>query len=226
METQGYLILHEPEIILNGYESRPEIQKYQEEYLEFRKAFAKFDPSMYRGISREPLESDSILYEDENEMDIDLQAKTHMYSMLREKIEAEDTYVDIDIDTDLFSCKEDALSVYELLDNPGAWEIVCVRRNNFRQTSSTLGYDIGYWGSDHFSLIADTVVIPTWHGPPEEDYEELAESLSMLNRHLLFDNTSHAAEFREFYRSKHWAETEAFMGEFCIIQVERLAPDL
>jgi hypothetical protein len=44
-----------------------------------------------------------------------------------------------------------------------------VRRYFYESNDNILGYDVGYWAGDHYSIIADTIITPTWHGPPEKD---------------------------------------------------------
>jgi len=53
-------------------------------------------------------------------------------------------------------------------------------------------------------------------------YYELAEKLLVLNDNLLFDNPMQAEEFKKYYKSKKWSETEDQKGEFCIIQIDEI----
>ncbi|MGE5294175.1 MAG: hypothetical protein ACM3VT_05050 [Solirubrobacterales bacterium] len=113
------------------------------------------------------------------------------------------------------------MRIHGLLDQLSSWEIIHVQRDEFLVSDATLGFDIGYWSGDHFSLIADTIVTPMWHPPAPEDWGELLGQLSRLNEHLLFARPEDAAAFRAWYISRPWAETE---GEFCIIQVDQVSP--
>ena len=152
------------------------------------------------------------------DMDADRSARIEMLKRLRPQGDADPSM--IGEDEDLLSTLDNAVYVHGLLDSPGEREVVSVRRLDFRQSEATLGYDVGYWGGDHYSLIADTLVAPTWHGPPDSAYAELAAVLSPLNSHLLFPTPADAAAFRSYYLTKEWAETETTEGEFCIIQVD------
>jgi hypothetical protein len=76
------------------------------------------------------------------------------------------------------------------------------------------GYDVGYWGGDHFLIVCDTVVAPQWHPPDPDDFFEVAERVRGLNEHLLFPNHGDALAFRSYYLSKEWAETEFGPGQF------------
>lgn len=103
-------------------------------------------------------------------------------------------------------------------------ELVRLRRQSFSSEESVLGFDVGYWGGDHFSIICDSIVTPTWHPPQPEDFGAIAEALHGLNDSLLFPNEEEAAAFRARYVRFPWAETEGHPGEFEIIQVEAVDP--
>jgi hypothetical protein len=99
-------------------------------------------------------------------------------------------------------------------------QVVRVRRESFSSGTSVLGFDVGYWGGDHYSIVCDSIVTPTWHPPQPEDFAALAEALATLNNYLLFPTPEEAAEFRTRYMHFAWAETEGYPGEFEVIQVE------
>jgi len=214
MKEHGYLIVLTPTEALKAYEARPQIGEHRKEYEEFRHATA-FSPTAYRGVSRDPLNAFPSVDADGTELPQDRPAK----DLMRSLVEDTGRYDEAD-DKDLLPTEEGALRVHQILDHPAQREIIGVRRSAFADGPCVLGFDVGYWGGDHFSLIADTVVIPTWHGPPEEDYREVAEHLSSLNQHLLFNTASDAETFRTYYKSKGWAETESYDGEFCIMQIQ------
>ena len=46
-----------------------------------------------------------------------------------------------------------------------------------------------------------------------------AAALTSLNESLLFDSPADASDFKIFYTSKSWAETEGYEGEFCVTRV-------
>jgi hypothetical protein len=138
---------------------------------------------------------------------------------MREILGEPDEDVDSQIDEDLLPSVEDAQNVLSLVDNPIQWEIIHVTKADDIPASNTLGYDIGYWGGDHFSLIADSIIAPHWHPPALDDLDELAQKLSCLNESLLFRSGEDARRFREYYKSKLWAATEVG-EEFCIICVD------
>lgn len=228
-QTSGYLIVMKPEPLIDRYEKMGHLSKYEKEYKTFRMAFSGFNIRNYKGISRKCLLG-PIAFTERDDLEAyyherveNRAAITKWWELLINKVENEDINSDKDDDGDLLPSIESALEVYRLLDIPEQYEIIKVERQDFEINPNTLGFDIGYWGGDHFSLIADTLVTPMWHGAPEEDYQELRQRLSALNPNILFDNPEDASEFRNWYKSKDWAETEDREDEFCIIQVDRTA---
>lgn len=189
---------------------------------ELRLAFNCFDPQQYRGTSRFPLSPypslDAKVIEEFRKSGLDMQTDArarHRFCEITGEAGADDD----DFDYDLLSNAADAMEVMSLVDDPDKWEIIRVSRLS-ESRHGALGFDIAYWGGDHFSLIADTIVIPTWHPPDSKDFMALREALSSLNACLLFDSAQAAEDFKTYYKSRPWAETEATDGEFCIIRVE------
>jgi len=245
-ENFGYLIVLNPKINLRIFENRSTLKKYKKEYREYRSAFSSYDPLKYRGISRRPLsahyplvdkihqlykkvgfderlsfkiDKEIVQWHKNNQLDYNKEARVHMYELVEYKLERVDDR-GFESDEDLLQTLDEAIEVYNLLNNPSDYEIICVKRVNFECNPNTIGFDIGYWGGDHYSLIADTIVTPTWHGPPEEEYMEVSGKVGALNKFLLFDAVEDAADFKEYYISKDWAEKEFEPGEFSMIQVD------
>jgi hypothetical protein len=229
MLTEGYYIVLHP---------TAEVQRYNEDlvtdppwpervqYLQAHKAaFAHLDPALYRGISRSPLQPFYQLCREDMERcrreGINFEANKKAAVRLKEVVPPIPYE---DINESLIPTKKYALEIFRLLDNPSEWEIIHVRCEEFRTNHKTLGFDVGYWGRDHFSLIVDTALLPRWHGPIREDFQELIQELSGLNSNLLFNDPDSAIRFRQFYKSKPWAETDATGDEFQIIQVDAVIP--
>ena len=126
-----------------------------------------------------------------------------------------------DFDQDLLPDYAAAREVFSFLESPTEYEIVQVAREPFFADVDCLGFDIGYWGSDHYSIICDSAVRPHWHPPQPECFEELARELKTVNESFLFPSAEGAARFRSWYRTQYWAETESLADEFCIIQVNK-----
>jgi len=235
MQTHGYMIVMKPEVLIESYD-RPERVGYYD-MLDLRKSFPAFNPKRYRGIFRWGLFPYSSLDVKEIEK---FQANCLMFPWWPDvplgKTDARARYrfreiignPSIDEYTSgksyaVLDNLTDAKELYFLTNDPRRWEIIHVSRAESRVSENTLGYDIGYWDSDHFSLIGDTIVTPCFHGPPREDYFELACTLSMLNEPLLFPSINDSENFRSYYKSKSWAEEEDIvdMGDkFDIIRVD------
>jgi hypothetical protein len=223
--SQGYLIVKKPLVSLKRYESSCVAARNRDFLEQMRSAFARFPPEKYRGIARFPLDGcswdDPAAVKALEDSGVDMRSNRNARARLDESLDKSDDLDDICLVPHI----EDALHIHGLLDQPDSWEIIQIRRDEFQTGPTTLGFDIGYWGGDHFSIIADTIVTPMWHPPIPEDFAELIRQFSGLNQHLLFSRPQDAEEFRAYYRSKTWAETECGESDFfCIIQVDLVPP--
>lgn len=124
-------------------------------------------------------------------------------------------------DPDLIDDPVHAREILALTDDPREHELAYVVRGTASPDARTLGFDVGYWGSDHFSLIADVFVMPQWHPAPLTVLDVLAVWAARLNSRLLFTTAQAAAEYREWYRAQDWAEQEAAPDQFQIIRVDQ-----
>jgi len=213
MKNSGYLIVKKPDEILRSYEESIVQRNVLEQYKKFRNAFSYFNPTKYLGISRDPM------------FGVPKKLQSEFIGILEP--EAVDFLSHIQernlYDDDLIYDYSDAINTFKKIKNKQIYDIIHVRKETFEDNSNVLGFDIGYWEEDHFSLIADTIVTPTWHGPPEKDYNELLDKLKpLLNENLLFNTVKEAEEFKSYYKTKDWAETEGYPGEFCTIQIQRI----
>ena len=114
----------------------------------------------------------------------------------------------------------EAREVQALVDVSADWEIIYVAAEPLARGERTLGYDLGWWGGEFYSLISDSAVDPFWHPPDPSDFHDLAKQLRVLNAHLLFDSPEDALAFKTYYTTKPWAETESFEGAFKVIRVD------
>jgi hypothetical protein len=221
MQTEGYMIVLKPGALLERYAESYVAQENPGPLQELREAFSRFDIRCYRGISRDPLLAypslDQKVIDDFQAAGKDMKSDSKAQRRFREIIG--DLPCDPEINEEALASLIDAKEILALTDKPSTWEIIHIARGDNRSVGTFLGYNIGYWGGDHFSLIADTIVVPRWHPPVPDDFTELAEALSCLNESLLFNSSADAEAFRNFYKSKPWAETEYREGEFCVIKV-------
>ena len=221
MQTEGYMIVLKPDTLLERYAQSYVAQQNLEPLRNLRDAFSRFDIRRYRGISRDPLlpypSLDQKVIDDFQATGKDMKSDGKAQRRFREIIG--DAPCDPEVNEEALASLNDAKEILARTDQPSIWEIIHVVRGDNRSVGTFLGHDIGYWGGDHFSLIADTIVVPQWHPPVPDDFTELAEALSCLNENLLFNSSVDAEAFRNFYKSKTWAETEYHEGEFCVIKV-------
>ncbi len=212
MVSSGYLIVQKPSIVLRDYKEGIRERGFIGQYKKFHEAFSKFDPINYLGIFRSPLMG--IPEKISSEYGVILEPKAQFFMW---KLEENDLGED-----DLIFSYDDMVKTFNMLKNTNDYDAILIRKESFEINYNLLGFDIGYWGGDHYSIIADTFVTPTWHGPPEKDYSELAEKFKSLDKSLLFWTAEEAEEFKQYYKSKTWAEAELYEGEFSIIQVDKV----
>jgi len=181
--------------------------------------------SSYRGIFRLPLiawpSSDSPSAGAATERDQTNRSARQLVRRFKEQAPRTEDYLKDD-DDNLLDSIDQAQQVFALLERAEDYEICLLRRERFEISPNTLGFDVGYWGGDHFSLVADSYVVPAWRPPPPQDQDEVKSLLSVLNKQMLFDSAAEARVFLDFYRSKAWAEKERYEGEFQIIQVDHV----
>jgi hypothetical protein len=237
MEEFGYLIVERQAKIYSNYlnkilplEGAPYLGR-------LRLAFPSIDPNAYRGIYREQLEGGTPELVDEltnpacvlpgRGWDASTrQARLKMAEILAYKFEESSKWRDYQENEAMFLKLEDALRIYRLLGNPDDHEIILARRHDFARTPNTLGFDIGYWAGDNYSIICDTFVRPQWHSAPEEEFHSLTPFASRLNRNVLFDSSEQAQEFLTYYRTTNWGEEDDSFdpklgtSDYTIIQVD------
>ena len=104
-----------------------------------------------------------------------------------------------------------------MVDKKSNYEIIEVLFDTPEVTDKTLGFDIGNNFGD-YSIIADTAVIPLWHPPDFDDYNDIKELLRKLNINCLFSIYSLAQKYLETYNNKTWGEKD----DFDIIQLKNV----
>jgi hypothetical protein len=220
-QTSGYAIPRMPAALVQAYDSSMRTHQAWKLFQRLCEALKSLPRSAYRGISRDPLSplpsSDPEIlgaFEDSGgDMHTNRAARLHFMRVLG------DDYPVSDFDDDLLPNFPQAAEVFSLLESPDEYEIVQLVRDTFCTTEDCLGFDIGYWGGDHYSILCDSALTPLWHPPQPDCFDELASKLKMVNEHFLFRSPEDAARFRSYYRTLAWGETESYPDEFCIIQV-------
>ena len=232
-QTQGFLVVRTAaswHVELERHAHRMEFEQGWGEgwaafRQELREAFPEIDPVRYRGSDREPIERwmeslDALLGKNEiDERNIEAQR------LVRERLGPNPTPTGYGqfFDPDLLPSLEFAVDVLAAVDDPSEWEVISVARLRDDSRPTTLGFDVGYWAGG-YSIIRDSLIAPEWHAPPPEDFRELREQTRQLNANLLFDTAEEARQFRAWYRTKAWAETEGYADEFQILRVDDVGP--
>ncbi len=190
----------------------------------FQELVAKLTPlprTSYRGISRSPLaplpSTDPKILDAFQDSGCDVYTE---YDACLRLFELHPNDCSDDFDDNLLADLVAAHDVFSRLKSPADYEITRFVRDAFLDDVECLGFDVGYWGGDHFSIICDSSVCPTWHPPQAENFDELARQLQLVNQHFLFSNPDDAARFRSWYIAQDWAES---IGELSIIQLVRPA---
>lgn len=227
-QTKGFVLVCKPDRVVDTYNASELARKNITYLRQIRSAMSCLNPRNYRGISRDSLEPwssiDEELLKKGTSTLVDLgrerSARKIFLKINGEDREEWDYYINgWDYNKSLIIDLDTAKKLYGALDNPEDYEIIEISREIYGSDYDVLGFDIGYWRSGEFSLICDSVLMPRWHPPNLSDLPELAERMICLHQHVLFSTTEEAEEFREYYNSKPWAETEEQAGEFEIIQI-------
>jgi hypothetical protein len=145
----------------------------------------------YRGVHRDPLLSVPEHLSSEFSL-VEPEAQFRL-EVLESKGEAHDSYI---------AGLEAAASVRRLLNKPELWELISVTvvtgTSGLSPVGDPLGYDVAYYGGDHYSALANSMFFPSWWGTDEEGKLYL-EFYELLNAHGLFERPEDARHFLEFY---------------------------
>jgi len=180
MQTQGYMIVLKPDTVLERYLRVGDSPGRTDYLCQLRLAFPGVDPKRYLGISRDPLSAIANLDQKTvewyralgDELGSNLQARYRFRQLIGDMNENYNAHVE----EDLLASQSDAQQVLDMLEDAGRWEVIHLSRGSPASSLTTLGFDIGNWFADHFSLIADTIITPRWHPAAPEDFGELKEA--------------------------------------------------
>jgi len=225
--NSGFELLRKPAKLLEEYVGSEHARRNAELLAQIRSSAWFVEPANYRGIAREPLEVCSSGDRIEKEVGKEASARGKLFEAIaaqRTKCAQFRCGWDYGEDEGLLPGLDQAVMVFKSLETPEDYEIVEVSLEPFSREFELLGYDIGYWGGDHFSVICDSVVMPRWHPHSPDGIAELVSRLSKINQHILLDTVEDAKEFLEFYMFTNWGEKEVYAGQFCIICVGHQDP--
>ncbi|GHV58705.1 hypothetical protein AGMMS49579_26330 [Spirochaetia bacterium] len=209
---EAFLIVEKQNIVIENYMDHMKNNEYfQKGFAEFRTYFSNINIGNYRGISRNVLSAIPEKFQKE------FPGKEPLAQFLMNK--TLEKYSNDNDDMSLIMDIKECLEIYEKIEHKGNYEIIKSVKDDYMNEEKILGFDIGYWGGDNFSIISDSMILPTWHVAPENAYYELREYSLKLNQNLLFSNIEDTKEFREYYLKQDWAETETYKGQICIQKI-------
>ena len=232
-QNEGYFIVLKPEFVIERFEKRERIQRYFEEFQQFRKVYTSINPKKYRGISREvfkPYEcfdKENLQWYEEHDLTDCGLARLRMAEIQKDLVDfscnsPSDSLLDLAAE-DLLRSFDEVKEILSLIEDTSFFEVIFVRQEVFNVNTYTLGFDVGYLVRDQFSIIADIAVIPKWHPSDPADDREILTYFKRLNENILFENAESAEHFLEYYRTRPWAETEYEKGEIYVIQVDKVS---
>jgi hypothetical protein len=213
MATEGYLIVYRAAEFSARFQARAAAEGFQRDAAAFRDAVGFVDIRKYRGMGRDPLLPypdpyvEGVLRRRGHDVDSNSAAAKRFRELLGDH-------------GPLIPQLEVAQELFVLIDDRAAWELIGVSRKDLRLTPRTLGFDLGWWGEEFYSLISDCIVAPKWHGADPDRLSELAEQLRGLNAHVLFETPAAAQQFRSYYVQQDWAEDEDGDSPFVPIRIE------
>ena len=196
MVNEGYLIVKKSEIAFETYTNEADKLTALSYYLDrFRELMSiHFTPANYKGISRYPIVLNDVV----------------PHYIVDEDV-CEDT---------IFVKYETAVRIFQQLEKRNEHEIIKIfLPKKIDNSDNLLGYDIGYFGGECFSIICDSIVMPRWHPPVLEDLEILTKQTERLNKNMLFSDKGLAQEFYDYYIEQEWAEKPLCPGQIQIIGV-------
>jgi hypothetical protein len=225
-QTRGHLIVRTAPVAFAGAlaaaEGEVDPVRYEEFVRRLWAALPMLSPARYRGFDRFPLEA---IFESDVQttpgVGPDWVAKVRMREDVR--LGSDDpSYWEL-LDPDVVEDLAVARDVLARTDRPEEWEVVAVDRVAEVPGDLTLGFDVGTWGDDHFSIVRDAMLVPRRHPAAPEDFAFLVPHARRLNAHQLFATHDDAAAYRAWYRTRRWAEREDASRtepEFQIVRVD------
>jgi hypothetical protein len=216
LEMNSYLIVWTSDKTLRVYNDLDFAKKSENNLLQLRRRTDFIDYKNYKGFGRQHLTSHPF-YPIGHSGQLEELRENKPWDNLRARRKlAEFEYTD---NQDEFSFKNsnDAETVYRLIEDREDYEIIEISDEK-ENDAKTLGFDIGTWWTS-YSLIADTFIIPMWHPPDFNNFDDIAKFGKQLNKFCLFDKHKHANDFLDMYLSKAWGEKEITPGQFKILKI-------
>ena len=214
-----YLITQKQDYVIKSYLNlhNNNVNGFQDYYSQFRSIFDISLVNQYRGISRMPLSPVPRKQKNQYKNIVEPEAQFLMDKYINKYCTK---YKDDDIDMLLESSHLN--NVINKIISKNRYDPIKISTVNDKKNKKFIGFDIGYWGGDNFSIISDSMLLPMWHGAPKEAWTGLLKFSKKLNNYTLFDNFDDAFEFRSYYLMQNWAEKEMHENEICIQIIEEI----
>jgi hypothetical protein len=214
--TKIFQIVNSSELDLEFYESLDFVAKNKNSFDRLRTLTNFIEPRNYKGFGRTTFTADPFYFKNATKQIMVLpnttitsdENKLAKYKLLEiENKQTENFKIDW-----YFDNLEDAISVYELLEDRTKFEKIELILGQKEILPKSYGFDIGYSTAD-FSIIADTAIKPMWHPPDFDDMDDIISQMKKLNQYCLFDTYADALDYKEIYLSKKWAEENWFEND-------------
>jgi hypothetical protein len=223
MPHSGHIIVLRQDLDQKKYEAMGLHPNNLQALKRLRDTLNFINPTNYRGTGRQHFDSAPFYVDDNGVLEKWPDSNLSEYDNLEAKkllaaYEQANAPKDVNIDFCLFSFEE-IYNVYKLIDNKADYEILEIIENEKMTTNMTIGFDVGFFGGDFYSAIADTAIKPIWNPPHFDDMKDILEHLKKINNNCLFDNFDDAKIYREIYLTKAWGDKESYPGQITIIQI-------
>lgn len=207
----SYLIVWTSDKTLRVYHDHDFVKRNRDNLVQLRRLINFINYKDYRGFGREHLTSHPF-YPTGEDGQLEQLPEDQSWDNLKARRKLAELEYGENLDEFSFKNLNDAGEVHRLIENKDEYEIIEISDKKEPDTK-TLGFDIGTWWTS-YSLIADTFVIPMWHPPDFNDFDDIIRIGQRLNKLCLFDKYEDAIDFLEIYLSKAWGEKEMTPGQF------------
>lgn len=219
LQADGYLVVLKPDIAFASWRRGASGEAFETYWAALRLALPRLVPERYAGIARFPIDRWWTGEEGIEPVRPNTKARRRIF----ERFGPDPTLRDSSppaFDPDLLPTVEHAHEILALTDDPSIQEVIRATRRSTEARGGTLGFDVGYWGSDHFSALCDSLLMPRWHGAPPEAFDALRSWGEKLTPAQLLATSADAHAFRSWYLAQEWSERESFPGQIEVIRVD------
>lgn len=215
---RAFALLEHASVIEAGYLKSPWCQQNLLHFEELRRALPPVDFTSYRGIGRtalgeSPWQSAGWQGSGVQPPETEIEARLTLAGFHDPDGDAGDARA-------YLSTLDQLRAVEAVLESPADFDLVELCSDS-ELPEHLLGFDLGYWDGDNYSIICDAAIWPVWHPPVPEALVALARFVAKLNSHLLFPSRELAESYFDWYAGQDWAEKPP--ESFAIIAIGAVA---